>query len=285
MGTFLKIAGIVLGVCAFGFVFMLIPDYWAPEKVLSEGFWAMGDINRFLIAVFGILPAIIMIILCFGRDERWHFEEWSYRLGRIACCAVIVVATFLIEMNGPLSNALSFFLNVYVIIYFVYSIVFHGPFKKKFSFDDWALPVLEGGALVIIVALSYILAPSGVWLPQNITIPISIGGIYLPISAYFGVALVIYELIAQLVSLPDQRSHSRGSQNKQKYSDFETISTGDMEFYVKSACKRLGISLARIDGKAIYLNGFVSDKEFWKTMLDVSGRTHSNVDGWWIRCQ
>ena len=292
MRTFLKIAGIVLGLCTFGLIFTLIPDYRAPGTVLTEGFWAFGDLNRFLIALFGLLPAIVMIVLHYGRDERWHFEEWPYRLGRISCCAVIAGANFVAEMlsasNGPLTHAFSFFLNIFVIIYVLYSLIFCGPFKDKVSnsfFESYGLPVFSVGALLIIVALSYILAPSGIWLPQNIIIPIPIADYFFPISAYFCAILIVYELIAQLVSLPDQRSHSRGSRKVSNYGNFEYCSAEQMESYAKAACRKLNLTFERINGKVIYVNGFVSDKEFWGAMLDVSGLMHSNVDGWWVRYQ
>ena len=121
-------------------------------------------------------------------------------------------------------------------------------------------------------------------MPQNILIPIEIAGYILPISAYCLAGLIIYELVDHLVSLPNNRLHSRPKPTP-KYGNFEYCTTSQMESYARSACKKLNASFDRINGRTIYLNGFVSDKQFWQAMLDVSGKMHSNVDGWWIRCQ
>lgn len=299
MRTFLKIAGIVLGVCLFGFLFTLIPDYFATEIHLDENvimikepYWATGDKVRFLIAVFGILPVIISIILRVGKSDRMFYEEGAFRLGRVGCLISIAVANFFITalgtFNGPITHALSFFLNIFAIIYLVYSVIFDGFFREKFSnefCENALLPIVSGVALVVIIGLSYILAFKGIWLPQNIIIPIEIAGYILPISVYCLAGLIIYELIDHLVSLPSRKSRSRSSRSTPSYGTFEYCSASQMESFARSACKRLNASFDRINGKVIYLNGFVSDKDFWKAMLDVSGKLHSSVDGWWIRCQ
>ncbi len=298
MGNFLKIAGIVLGVFVFGLLFTLIPDYYATGVSLSQGmilkgdpFWAIGDETRFWVAIFGILPAIIMVILRIGKSDRMFYEEGSYRLGRIACLASIAVVNFVLNLggpyNGPITHAFSFFFNIFAIIYFVYSVIIDGIFREKFSnefFENSLLPIISGASFLILIGLSYLLAIKGIWLPQNINIPITIAGYVLPISAYCLVGLIIYELIDHLVSLPNNKLHSR-PKSTPNYGTFEYCSASQMESYAKAACKKLNASFARINGKVIYLNGFVSDKDFWKAMLDVSGKLHSNVDGWWIRCQ
>ena len=160
MKTFLKIAGIVLAVVAFGCIFVLIPDYYATGVHLTENmiltgesYWAGGDMNRFLIAVLGILPAVIMVFLRYGNEYRYYYEEWPFRLGRIGCCAVVAFASFLVNMlgshNGPITHAISFFLNVFTIIFVLYSLVFHGPFKEKLESHEFFytsfLPILAGG--------------------------------------------------------------------------------------------------------------------------------------------
>ncbi len=274
---FLMIIGAIVG----SFLIMLIPDYYAV------GIYDMGGFDRFLLALLGLAPAVIMVSLQCGKyDREADLDEGGPKFLTVTASIVLTLAVIFIEPYGPLSSAISFYLNIFPAIFFFYVLLFDWIFREKLEDHETFLrigPALVCGIpLLLIIIASYILAPEGTLLPTAIPVPIS--DFVLPLPALFSALVLLLVLIVPTHSSAYSRPSSTQYAPSRIAGDFYHCSDRAMESYVKKVCREYGYwQLDFVSNKTIYLYGNPDVNLFWKCMYKSTGNAHFVDDGWWVK--
>ena len=213
---------ILIGLILFGNLVPLIPDYvygeWSSFGV------AGGDV---FIVIFGLIPIILFVLLDLDIINVYSLP-FSDILddGVKGVLYASVLITSLVYSSGPasaLSNAISIILTLFVVIfpfYLFYDYIVRDVLRVKNRFFYRYLPSLViAGAFVLPIALAYVLAQFGVYLPGDLMLVfgtqsffdgtlivptlylVSLGGCVV----YFVYYVIIRQIIGAFMPKPDYK--------------------------------------------------------------------------------
>lgn len=193
--------GILLALIALGSVVPMIPD-------LSEGAWTtFGAAGGSLFTVlFGLIPIILFILLDTDLINVYSLpfsDILDEGVKYLLYISVIITSITCSVFTSALTNALSLVLTLFVVlfpIYMFYDDIVRMKLRTRSKFLSRKLvPLVFCGAVVLPIALSYLLALLGVSLPGDLFLSLGVDN-------YFGdlitlPTLYFYSIVATLAFL------------------------------------------------------------------------------------
>ncbi len=190
--------GILIALIALGSFVPMIPDF-------ADGAWTnFGAAGGSLFAIlFGLIPIILFILLDTGVIDVYSLpfsDILDEGVKYLLYISVLITSLTCSVFTSALTNAISLVLTLFVVlfpIYLLYDEIVRMKIRVKNEFlSSRLVPLVFGGAIVLPIALAYLLALAGVYLPGDIFLSLGV-------ESYFGdlvtlPALYFYSIIATL---------------------------------------------------------------------------------------